>query len=126
MSRRSRLALALALLTIASVPPAMAAAPAPSGTMMPTGTFTLANIGRVTTSNGAPGAGYTTAPVPNGSLSAPLPANANSKSPEFSPSLFRPKSTYRGEGYIAGSSAQEQQQRKVGPAPGIKLKVPLD
>lgn len=104
-------------------PMLLAAAPEPAKSAMPTGTFTFAAAGRVVLPNGT---GYTLAPTPDTSLSAPQPLNANSKAPEWSPSLFRPKRTYRGEGFIDGSTAQDLQQRRLAPAPGINLKVPLD
>ena len=115
-----RMAFALAVVS----PMLLAAAPEPAKSAMPTGTFTFATAGRVALLPNA--AGYTLAPTPNTSLSAPQPLNANSKAPEWSPSLFRPKRTYRGEGFIDGSTAQDQQQRRLAPAPGINLNVPLD
>ncbi len=45
---------------------------------------------------------------------------------EWSPNLFTNARTYRGEGYVPGSSVQASQQRNVHPAPGISLKVPLE
>ena len=105
----------------------LAAAPGPASSAMPTGTFTLATVGRaVTTHHGLSALGATLAPMPNSSVTAPRAVDANSKAPELSPSLFRPKKTYGGEGFIAGSNVQDQEQRKVGPAPGINLKVPLN
>ncbi len=120
-----RLARALAIASAVASPLLLAAAPAPS--TMIAGTFTLATTGRaVTVPDGSQGYGYTLAPTPNSSVSAPMPLDANSKSTAISPGLFRPTKTYGGEGFIAGSTIQDQQQRKVGPTPGINLKVPLD
>lgn len=115
---------ALAFALAVSTPVLVAAAPGPAKSINPTGTFSFATIGRVIPDSA--GYGYTLAPTPDTSVSSPQPPDANSKTPEWSPSLFRPKRTYRGEGFIHGSTAQDQQQRRLAPAPGINLKVPLD
>ncbi len=115
----------LAAASAIAAPLLLAAAPAPATVIA--GTFALATAGRaVTVPDGSQGYGYTLAPTPNNSVSAPMPLDFNNKAPEFSPGLFRPKKAYGGEGFIAGSTVQDQQQRKVGPTPGINLKVPLD
>ncbi len=106
-----------------SSPLLLAAAPGPA---LPTGTYALATNGRAVTIPNGPSFGYTIAPMPNNSVSAPRPREANSKAPEFSPKLFHPKKTYGGEGFIAGSTVQDQEQRRLAPTPGISLKVPLD
>lgn len=113
----------LTAMLAASSPLLLAAAPGP---VLPTGTFALATTGRAVTVPNGPSFGYTIAPVPNSSVSAPQPLDANSKSPELSPELFRRKKTYGGEGFIAGSTLQDQQQRHLAPSAGLNLKVPLD
>lgn len=123
MTPSPALARAFALMLAAVSPLLLGAAPGPA---LPTGTFALATTGRAITVPNGPSFGYTIAPVPNSSVSAPRPLDANSKAPEFSPELFRRKKTYGGEGFIAGSTLQDQQQRRLAPTAGINLKVPLD
>ncbi len=68
--------------------------------------------------------GYDIAPMPNQNSSAPRVVE--STSPEVSPSMLGGKSnSYRGEGFVSGSSPQGIQQPKRMPMPGISLKVPL-
>ncbi len=112
----------ITLILAVSSPLLLAAAPGPALT----GAFALATNGRAVTIPNAPSFGYTIAPMPNNSVSAPRPRDANSKAPEFSPKLFHPKKTYGGEGFIAGSTVQDQEQRRLAPTPGLSLKVPLD
>ncbi len=68
--------------------------------------------------------GYTPAPMPNSEEVAPVAPQ--SAQPQWSPSLFRAGRTYRGEGFVPGSSVQASQNRNVHPAPGISLNVPLE
>jgi hypothetical protein len=63
------------------------------------------------------------APVPNSRLSAPVTAHA--RGPEVTPTVMSPKRIYQGEGFLAGSAMQSEQQRKARPAPGLNLTVPL-
>jgi hypothetical protein len=68
--------------------------------------------------------GYALAPMPNQDAFAPRVAE--SKGPEVAPSLLGGKSnSYRGEGFVSGSTPQVTQQPKRMPMPGISLKVPL-
>ena len=98
---------------------------AEAGVPAPTGTFALASVARIVTTTSTSGLpGYTAAPTPNGTVSAPVAIDSNK--PELAPGLFRRKKTYGGEGFIQGSAVQDQDQRKIGPAAGINLKVPLD
>jgi hypothetical protein len=73
----------------------------------------------------APSAGprYDPAPVPNRDLSAPQASVPNE--PTFGPSLFSPKRQFRGDGFSPGSTAQSDQERRMRPAPGFKLSVPV-
>jgi len=64
------------------------------------------------------------APVPNSRLSAPVTAQA-SRGAEVMPTVMSPKQTYQGEGFLAGSTIQTEQQGKVRPVPGLNLTVPL-
>ena len=70
--------------------------------------------------------GYTPAPVPDSDQAAPLVQAPEPGQPQWSPSLFRTARTYRGEGFVPGSSVQASQQRNVHPAPGVSLNVPLE
>lgn len=67
---------------------------------------------------------YDLAPTPNRDLDAPSGPRA-SKNPELAPSLFTRSEQYRGEGYSAGSSAQSEQERRLRPGAGFKLRMPL-
>ena len=71
-----------------------------------------------------PGPNYDLAPTPNRDLDAPTGPRA-STAPELAPGLFTRGQQYRGEGYSAGSSAQAEQERRVRPGAGFKLRLPL-
>jgi hypothetical protein len=74
-----------------------------------------------------PSADFTTAPVPNTDANIPFVKNPRASQAQLGPGLFAPPSTgYRGEGYVPGSTAEGEQQRKLKPAPGINLTVPLN
>ncbi len=64
------------------------------------------------------------APIPNRDLGAPLgpPASAT---PQVSPGLFTRSDQYRGDGFSQGSTAQTEQDRRVLPGAGFKLRLPL-
>jgi hypothetical protein len=66
------------------------------------------------------------APMPDADIFAPVPHIDDPKAAHVTPSLFRPKTQFRGDGYSPGSTVQESQERTLKPAPGISLKVPLD
>lgn len=70
-----------------------------------------------------PAIGFTAAPMPNTDANAPILQHSTEAS--LTPSIFSPQSTYRGEGYVPGSTAQGDQQKKFKPTPGINLSVPL-
>lgn len=68
--------------------------------------------------------GFDVAPTPNQNSFAPRAVE--SLGPEVSPSVLGGKlNTYRGEGFVSGSTPQGMQQPKRMPMPGISLKVPL-
>lgn len=64
------------------------------------------------------------APTPNRDLDAPSGPRA-STAPELAPGLFTRGQQYRGEGYSAGSTAQSEQERRLRPGAGFKLRLPL-
>ncbi len=70
------------------------------------------------------GPSYDVAPTPNRDLDAPNGPRANA-APELEPGLFTRGQQYRGEGYSSGSSAQAEQERRVRPGAGFKLRLPL-
>lgn len=92
----------------------------PDTVIVPQGTYPARTQSQVAAAD--PG-GFTPAPMPNADDAAPVAAPSNE--PQWSPSLFRPGRTYRGEGFVPGSSVQASQNRNVRPAPGILLNVPL-
>ncbi len=68
--------------------------------------------------------GYAVAPMPN--QDAYAPRIAEPQGPEVSPSILGGKSnSYRGEGFVSGSTPQVTQQPRRMPMPGISLKMPL-
>ena len=67
---------------------------------------------------------YSAAPMPNSDISAPIP-RAEPGQASLAPSLFAPRNGYHGEGYVPGSTVQTQQEKRLRPAPGINLSVPL-
>lgn len=67
---------------------------------------------------------YDLAPTPNRDLDAPSGPRA-STAPELAPGLFTRGQQYRGEGYSTGSSAQSEQERRLRPGAGFKLRMPL-
>jgi hypothetical protein len=69
--------------------------------------------------------GYTAAPMPNPDANAPVFLDSARQQPTLAPSLFNPKATYRGEGFVAGSTVQGAENSKVKPAVGGTMSVPL-
>lgn len=69
--------------------------------------------------------GFALAPMPNQDAFAPRAVETQGA--EVSPSLVggRAPASYRGEGFMKGSTPQVTQQPKRMPMPGISLKVPL-
>lgn len=70
------------------------------------------------------GPGYDLAPTPNRDLDAPAGPRTGT-APELVPGFFPRGEQYRGDGYSAGSSAQAEQERRVRPGAGFKLRLPL-
>ena len=70
------------------------------------------------------GPNYDVAPTPNRDLDAPTGPRTKA-APELAPGIFTRGEQYRGEGYSAGSSAQAEQERRVRPGAGFKLRLPL-
>ena len=68
---------------------------------------------------------YTAAPMPDLDQNAPVTRPTDPSAAHVAPRLFHKQTVYHGEGYVFGSTVQEQQDRKVGPAPGINLIMPL-
>jgi len=63
------------------------------------------------------------APTP-GTIAAPVAA-PTPREATLMPTLMPPKQVYQGEGFLAGSTVQSEQQRKARPAAGFNLTVPL-
>ena len=64
------------------------------------------------------------APLPDRDNLGPPPPRA-STDPQLSPTLFTRRNQYRGDGYSPGSTAQEEQERRVKPGAGFNLRMPL-
>lgn len=64
------------------------------------------------------------APVPNSAARGPTEL-AVPRGAELSPTMMGPKYTYQGEGFLRGSTVQSEQNRKLRPAAGVNLTVPL-
>ncbi len=64
------------------------------------------------------------APTPNRDYDAPAPPRAGN-APEVKPGLFTRGETYRGDGFSRGSTSESEVQRRVRPAPGLSLRLPL-
>ncbi len=70
------------------------------------------------------GPNYDLAPTPNRDLDVPTSPRAKA-APQLAPGLFTRSEQYRGEGFSAGSTAQAEQERRVRPGAGFKLRLPL-
>ena len=70
-----------------------------------------------------PPAKYQPAPLPNrdAELAPPKASNA----PTLAPTLFTRPDQYRGDGFNKGSTAQSEQEKRVKPAAGFSLHLPL-
>ncbi len=67
---------------------------------------------------------FVPAPTPNLDIDAPL--NIATPGTVVAPTLLGQKATYRGEGFVQGSSPQVVQQSRHMSLPGISLRVPLN
>jgi len=70
-----------------------------------------------------PASNYEAAPTP-GTIAAPV-SGQTARGAELAPTLMNPKQFYQGEGFLAGSTVQSEQQRKAKPVAGFNLTVPL-
>jgi hypothetical protein len=68
---------------------------------------------------------FEAAPIPNLDLYVPN-RTVRQQGAELAPGLFSATNTYRGEGFVPGSSPQGAQQSRRIPTPGINIKVPLN
>ncbi|MDT7950795.1 MAG: hypothetical protein RQ966_04750 [Acetobacteraceae bacterium] len=64
------------------------------------------------------------APLPNRNLSSP-PSERESNEPSLAPTLFTSREQFRGDGFSPGSTAQSEQERRLKPAAGFSLHMPL-
>ena len=72
----------------------------------------------------SPGPVFEPAPTPDRDNSGPPPPRAGTD-PQLSPTLFTRRNQYRGDGYSPGSTAQEEQERKVRPGAGFNVRMPF-
>jgi hypothetical protein len=122
----------LRIFPLAAVATALiAAAPVPDATLQPT-VATIA-LGSTISSpkprpiETVPGPGFTAAPTPNQDATIPFVKDPRADQAQLGPSVFAPPPKgYRGEGYVPGSTVDGEQQRRIKPAPGINLTVPLN
>ena len=70
-----------------------------------------------------PPARYQPAPLPNRDVQLLQPRANNA--PTFAPSLFSRPDQYRGDGFNKGSTAQNEQEKRVHPGAGFSLHLPL-
>ncbi len=68
---------------------------------------------------------YTPAPVPDRDAAAPTGPRSRRRDAELSPSLINRSDQYRGDGYVNGSTAQTEQEKRVKPGAGFSLRMPL-
>ena len=66
---------------------------------------------------------YEPAPLPNRDVELGTPRATLDSS--LSPTLFNRRDSYRGDGYLPGSTAQSETERRVRPGAGFNLKMPL-
>lgn len=71
------------------------------------------------------GGGFTLAPLPDIEASAPIPRSLGPAQAKFAPRLFRAGKLVRGDGYVAGSTVEGDEQKHFSAAPGINMSVPL-
>lgn len=110
-----------------SLPGLVAAGPDPTGFLTQTrvADATVSPTGQASGAATAGPDGFTPAPMPDVDRDAPSSQQAGADSARLSPQLFHNPKEYHGEGYVFGSTVQEQQERKTGPNPGINLIMPL-
>lgn len=64
------------------------------------------------------------APLPNRDYEAPAGPRA-SNAPQVTPGLITRRELYRGEGFSRGSTSESETEKRVKPAPGFSLRMPL-
>jgi hypothetical protein len=64
------------------------------------------------------------APVPDPDFLAPSAPSGPSRT-TVGPDMFTPPTRYYGDAYAPGSTAQGENEKRVKPAPGFSLKMPL-
>lgn len=68
---------------------------------------------------------YTPAPVPDRDAAVPTGPRIRRRDAELSPNLINRSDQYRGDGYVNGSTAQTEQEKRVKPGAGFNLRMPL-
>jgi len=114
---------ALGLGMLGGATAAWAASPVAEPTLPPVARAQAERTAMLTTRTATPG-NFEPAPTPNQDILSPR--GIVSTGVEVGPSMFSPKSFYRGDGYTQGSSQQVLQEPRRMPLPGISLKVPLN
>jgi hypothetical protein len=69
---------------------------------------------------------FTPAPVPNLDLDGTVPYRSGPASVRLLPSFFHQQDTVKGAGFTPNSSIFGEQMKKLRPAPGLTLSVPLE
>lgn len=72
-----------------------------------------------------PAGGPVFEPAPTPDRDTGLAAPRASNDPSLGPALFTRRNQYRGDGFSPGSTAQEEQERRVRPGVGLNLRMPL-
>jgi hypothetical protein len=84
---------------------------------------TVASAGAATPTAPSNAPAYEPAPMPNHDLFAPV--QRASEDPQLSPTLFKPGTQFRGDGFSAGSTSQSYEERNMKPGYGVNFSVPL-
>ena len=69
--------------------------------------------------------GFAPAPLPDTEATAPILRPLGPAQAKFSPGLFNPGRSTRGDGYMPGSTVEGSEQKRFHPAPGFNMSVPL-
>ena len=73
----------------------------------------------------APVPSFTPAPVPDRDAALPIGPRAPKPSTELTPGLFGRREQFRGDGFMSGSTAQSEQEKRTRPAAGFNFRMPL-
>ena len=68
---------------------------------------------------------FVPAPVPNPDMQRPASSADNGPSAQLTPNLASRQGHYPGQGFISGSAANYDPNRRFHPSPGLRLSVPL-